>query len=52
MKENKGLSDKQLIEKYEAGAINLPDVLRKSQDNYILVKRIVSDRVKKKKSNN
>ncbi|MGN6396157.1 MAG: hypothetical protein ACTHMI_11365 [Mucilaginibacter sp.] len=49
MKENKGLSDKQLVEKYEAGAINLPEVLKNAQDNYTPVKRIVSDRAKKKK---
>jgi hypothetical protein len=48
MKENKGLSDKQLVEKYEAGAINLPKVLEKSFENYTPVKRIVSDRAKKK----
>ena len=48
MKENKGLTDKQLVEKYEAGAINLPAVLNKSLDNYTPIKRIVSDRAKKK----
>jgi hypothetical protein len=48
MKVNKGLSDKQLVEKYENGAINLPKVLEKSFENYTPIKRIVSDRAKKK----
>ncbi len=48
MKENKGLTDKQLVEKYECGAINLHGVLKKSLDSYTPIKRIVSDRAKKK----
>ena len=48
MKQNKGLSDKELIEKYEAGAINLPDALKKASEKYTPIKRIVSERVKKK----
>lgn len=50
MKQNKGLSDKELIEKYEAEAINLPKVLKDAQANYTPVKRIVSHRAKKNKS--
>jgi hypothetical protein len=49
MKENKGLTDKQLVEKYENGAINLSKVLEKSAESYTPIKRIVSDRAKKKK---
>lgn len=49
MKENKGLSDKQLVEKYEAGAIELPKVLQKSLDKYEPIKRITTDRAKKSK---
>jgi len=49
MKQNKGLSDKELIEKYEAGAINLTKVIKESQDKYVPVKRIVSDRANKTK---
>jgi len=48
MKENKGLTDKQLVEKYESGAINLPEVLKKASETYTPIKRIVSDRAKKK----
>lgn len=49
MKENKGLSDKELAAKYEAGSIDLSKVIKESQDKYVPVKRIVSDRVKDKK---
>lgn len=51
MKGNKGLSDKELVAKYEAGSINLSKVLEKSTDNYTHVKRIVSDPTKKKEIN-
>ena len=48
MKQNKGLSDKELIEKYEAGAINMPDVLKKASEKYTPIKRVVTERAKKK----
>jgi hypothetical protein len=48
MKSNKGLSDKELIQKYEAGAINLPEVVKKVSDKYTPIKRITTDRAKKK----
>ena len=48
MKENKGLSDKDLAAKYEAGAIDLSKVIKESQEKYVPIKRIVSDRAKKK----
>jgi hypothetical protein len=32
MKENKGLSDKELAAKYEAGAIDLSKVIKESQE--------------------
>jgi len=48
MKENKGLTDKQLVEKYENGAINLPEVLKKASETYVPIKRIVTERANKK----
>lgn len=51
MKENKGLNDKQLVEKYENGVINLSKIIKESQEMYEPVKRIVSDRAKKKSDN-
>jgi hypothetical protein len=42
------LSDKELAAEYEAGAINLPKVLKESLNKYERIKRIVSDRAKKK----
>jgi hypothetical protein len=48
MNQNKGLSDKQLVEKYEAGAIDLPKVLKKVSEKYTPIKRLTTDRAKKK----
>jgi len=48
MKENKGLSDKELAAKYEAGAIDLSKVIKESMKDYKPIKRIISSRVKKK----
>ena len=52
MKENKGLTDRQLVEKYESGAINLRVVLKKSLESHTPIKRIVSDRAKKNTKDN
>ncbi|HEY5326832.1 MAG TPA: hypothetical protein VIJ27_07515 [Mucilaginibacter sp.] len=48
MKENKGLSDKELAAKYEAGAIDLGKVIKESMKEYKPIPRIVTDRSKKK----
>jgi hypothetical protein len=48
MKENKGLSDKELAAKYEAGAIDLSKVIKESMKDYKPVPRIVTERAKKK----
>ena len=48
MKQHKGLSDKELAIKYEAGSIDLGEAVKKASEKYIPVKRIVSDRAKKK----
>ena len=48
MKQQKGLSDEQLIKKYEAGSIDLGEAVKEASKKYIPVKRIVSDRAKKK----
>ncbi|HEY5325948.1 MAG TPA: hypothetical protein VIJ27_03025 [Mucilaginibacter sp.] len=49
MKENKGLSDKQLAAKYEAGAIDLAKVIKESMKDYKPIKRIITERAKEKK---
>lgn len=48
MKQNKGLSDKDLVTKYEAGQIDLSKVIKESMKEYTPVKRIVTERAKKK----
>jgi len=49
MKENKGLSDKELAAKYEAGAIDLSKVIKESMGKYKPITRIVTERAKEKK---
>lgn len=48
MKENKGLSDKELALKYEAGAVNLSKVVKGSFDKYDLNKRVMMQKKTKK----
>jgi hypothetical protein len=49
MKEKKGLSDKELGAKYEAGAIDMSKVIKASMKDYKPIPRIVTDRVKRNK---
>jgi hypothetical protein len=48
MKQHKGLSDEQLIKKYEAGSFDLGKAVKKAPEKYVSLKRIVGDRAKKK----